>query len=79
MMNAGRGVVITALTMIASVVLWYFFSSLRFQAEMGLLIAMWMTVSALSALIVIPSMIFLFRPRFLVGSGARIHPRPQAS
>lgn len=67
MLNAGRGVIITALTMVAAVVLWYFFSSLRFQAEMGLLIALWMTVSAISALLVIPSMIYVFRPRFLVG------------
>lgn len=67
MTNAGRGVIVTALTMIAAVVLWYFFSSLRFQAEMGLLIALWMTVSAISALLVIPSMIYVFRPRFLVG------------
>lgn len=71
MSSAGRGVIVTALTMIASVALWYFFSSLRFQAEMGLLIALWMTVSAFSALIVIPSMIAFFRPRFLVGNGAR--------
>lgn len=65
--NAGRGVIVTALTMIAAVVLWYFFSSLRFQAEMGLLIALWMTVSAISALFVIPSMIYVFKPRFIVG------------
>lgn len=67
MLTAGRGVIITALTMVAAVVLWYFFSSLRFQAEMGLLIALWMTVSAISGLLVIPSMIYLFRPRFLLG------------
>lgn len=67
LMTAGRGVIVTALTMVAAVVLWFFFSSLRFQAEMGLLIALWMTVSAISALLVIPSMIYLFRPRFLVG------------
>jgi predicted RND superfamily exporter protein len=67
MMTAGRGVIITALTMVATVALWYFFSSLRFQAEMGLLIALWMTVSAISALLVIPSLIYVFRPRFLVG------------
>jgi hypothetical protein len=67
MLTAGRGVIVTALTMVAAVVLWYFFSSLRFQAEMGLLIALWMTVSAISALLVIPSMIYVFRPRFLVG------------
>jgi predicted RND superfamily exporter protein len=66
LMNTGRGIVITALTMFASVVFWYFFSSLRFQAEMGLLIALWMTVSAMSALFVIPSMIFVFKPSFVV-------------
>ncbi|MFB4204327.1 hypothetical protein KBTX_00664 [wastewater metagenome] len=67
LLTAGRGVIITAATMIASVVLWYFFSSLRFQAEMGLLIALWMSVSAISALVVIPSMIYLIRPRFIFG------------
>ena len=66
--SAGRGVIVTALTMVISVVLWYFFSSLRFQAEMGLLIALWMSVSAVSALLVIPSMIYLFRPRFLLSN-----------
>jgi len=66
--GTGRGIMITALTMFASVVFWYFFSSLRFQAEMGLLIALWMTVSAMSALFVIPSMIYLFRPSFVVGN-----------
>lgn len=75
LLTAGRGVIITALTMVAAVVLWYFFSSLRFQAEMGLLIALWMTVSAISGLLVIPSMIYVFRPRFLVGKEwARLRP-----
>jgi predicted RND superfamily exporter protein len=71
LMTAGRGVLITAATMIASVVFWFFFSSLRFQAEMGLLIAVWMTVSALSALLVIPSMIYLFKPRFILGNASQ--------
>ena len=68
LMSAGRGVMITAATLVISVIFWYFFSSLRFQAEMGLLIAVWMTVSAISAMLLIPSMIFVFKPRFVVGS-----------
>jgi len=68
--TAGRGVIITALSMVTSVALWYFFSSLRFQAEMGLLIALWMSVSAISSLLVIPSMIYVFKPRFLLGRPA---------
>ena len=71
LMTAGRGVIITALSMVTSVALWYFFSSLRFQAEMGLLIALWMSVSAISSLLVIPSMIYVFKPRFLLGRSTR--------
>ena len=67
LMSAGRGVMITAATMVLAVIFWYVFSSLRFQAEMGLLIAVWMTVSAISALLLIPSMIYVFKPRFVVG------------
>lgn len=65
--TAGRGVVITGITMITSVIIWYWLSSLRFQAEMGLLIALWMAVSALCSLLLIPSMIFIFRPSFVLG------------
>jgi predicted RND superfamily exporter protein len=65
--TAGRGVLITGLTMVSSVFLWYLLSSLRFQAEMGLLIALWMTISATAALLVIPSMIFLMKPAFVFG------------
>jgi predicted RND superfamily exporter protein len=68
LLTAGRGVMITAGTMTVSVLLWYFFSSLRFQAEMGLLIALWLFVSALCALLLIPAMIYVFRPRFIVGT-----------
>ena len=64
--SAGRGVLITASTLIVSVVLWSV-SSLRFQAEMGLLMAIWLGISAFCALFVIPAMICVFRPAFIVG------------
>jgi hypothetical protein len=69
--TAGKGVLITALTLTASVVLWLQ-SSLRFQAEMGLLMAIWLFVSAVSALFIMPAMVYVFRPEFIVGK-----PRPQ--
>lgn len=65
--NAGRGVVMTATPLVACTVLWYVFSSLRFQAEMAILIALWMAVSAASALLVMPAMTYVLRPRFIVG------------
>ena len=66
MMTAGRGVLITGATMIVSVLMWSL-SSLRFQAEMGSLIAVWLTVSAISSLLLIPSMVYVLRPAFVFG------------
>lgn len=65
--TAGRGVMITALTLVASVVLWSL-SSLRLQAEMGVLIAIWLFISAISAMFLMPAMVAVFRPVFIVGS-----------
>jgi predicted RND superfamily exporter protein len=64
--TAGRGVLITGGTMIAAVLVWYA-SSLKFQAEMGLLMALWLTVSAITSLLLIPAMIYVFRPAFVFG------------
>jgi predicted RND superfamily exporter protein len=64
--TAGKGVLITASTLTVSVVLWCT-SSLRFQADMGILMAIWLCISALSALFLMPAMVYVFRPRFIVG------------
>lgn len=64
--SAGMGVVVTASVLIFSTLLWWA-SSLRFQAEMGLLMAIWLGVSAMSALFVMPSVIYVFRPEFIFG------------
>jgi len=68
--TAGKGVLITALTLITSVVLWHF-SSLRLQADMGILIGLWLFVSAFSALFIMPALVYVFRPEFIVGSQRR--------
>ncbi len=65
--SAGRGVLVTALTLVTSVIIWSF-SSLRLQADMGILIAIWLGISAASALFVMPAMVYVFRPEFVVGS-----------
>jgi predicted RND superfamily exporter protein len=64
--SAGMGVLVTASVLIVATLLWWA-SSLRFQAEMGLLMAIWLGVSAFSALFVMPSLIYVFRPRFIFG------------
>lgn len=68
LLTAGRGVLITGSTMIVAVLVWYA-SSLKFQAEMGLLMALWLTVSAITSLLLIPAMIYVFRPVFVFGNG----------
>ena len=73
--TSGKGVLITALTLVTSVVLWSF-SSLRLQADMGVLIANWLFISAASALFLMPAMVYVFRPEFIVGS--KRHPIEQA-
>jgi len=68
--SSGRGVLVTALTLIVSVGLWSF-SSVRLQADMGLLIALWLSISAFSALFIMPAIVYVFRPEFVVGSKDR--------
>jgi len=68
--SQGRGVLLTALTLITSVGVWSF-SSLRLQADMGLLIALWLFISAFSALFIMPAIVYVFRPVFVVGSKER--------
>jgi len=53
-------------TLAAGVLLWTF-SSLRFQAEMGMLIGLWLLVSAFTSLFVMPSPGKVLRPKFIFG------------
>ena len=62
--SAGKGVIITAFVLISSVLVIYQ-SSLKFQAEMGMLVALWLTVSAFTALFVMPAMAHIFKPSFI--------------
>ncbi|WP_455232849.1 efflux RND transporter permease subunit [Geopseudomonas aromaticivorans] len=73
--SSGMGVIVTASVLILATLLWWV-SSLRFQAEMGLLMAIWLSVSAFSALFVMPALIYVTRPRFIFGERA---PEPAAS
>ncbi len=66
--SAGRGVLLTAFTLAAGVLFWSF-SSLRFQAEMGMLIGLWLMVSALTSLFVMPSLALVFKPQFIFEHG----------
>jgi predicted RND superfamily exporter protein len=62
--SAGRAVTFTGLTMIGGVVLWIF-SSIRFEAEMGVLLAIWMFFSMATSMTLLPALIAIADPKFL--------------
>ena len=63
--TAGKGITYTALTMVVPLYLWYFISSLRFQGEMGLFLAIILTVNFLAVMIFHPAIVHKLRPKFI--------------
>ncbi len=65
--TTGKAIFFTATTMVTGVILWYFLSSLRFQADMGLLLSAVMLAHVALALFFQAAMMRLLEPRFLSG------------
>ncbi len=63
--TTGKAIFFTATTMIVGVLFWYFLSSMKFQAEMGLLLALIMFINIFAALVLIPNLVNIFKPKFL--------------
>jgi len=72
LLGEGHAVVVTAATLFVAVSIWML-SSLKFQASMGMLMGLWLAVSALTTLMVMPAFLSVFRPAFLFPD-----PRPRA-
>ncbi|MEA2624028.1 MAG: uncharacterized protein QOD06_73 [Candidatus Binatota bacterium] len=70
--TAGKTVTFTAITMVAGILFWGF-SEIRFNAEMGFLLAIWMVVSFLASVTLLPALLVALRPRFLA-AGAGVPP-----
>ena len=62
--TTGMAVTLTGVTMIFGILPWYFLASLRFSAEMALLLAILMITHWLSAVLLTPAMFVIFRPSF---------------
>ena len=65
--TAGKAVLFTATTMVAGIAFWMF-SFLRFQAEMGILLAFWMIISMIGGLLLLPTIVFIIKPNFIAKS-----------
>ncbi len=62
--TSGRAVFFTATMMTAGVIFWCF-SPLRFQAEMGILLGILMMVNMIVGVLVLPAVINIIRPKFI--------------
>lgn len=66
MRTTGAAVLFTAMMVIAGIVYWIPGSSLRFNSEMALLLCMLMTTNMLGALSIVPMLVRLWRPAFVL-------------
>ncbi|GIW42534.1 MAG: hypothetical protein KatS3mg076_3111 [Candidatus Binatia bacterium] len=61
--TTGKAIIFTASTMVAGTVFWWF-SGLKFQAEMGFLLALLMTFNTFGGLVVVPAFVKVLRPGY---------------
>jgi predicted RND superfamily exporter protein len=62
--TTGKAIIFTATTMLAGTIFWWF-ADLKFQAEMGLLLALLMLFNVIGGLVIVPAWMKVIQPRFL--------------
>ncbi len=73
--TTGKAIFFTATIVLIGILPWYFMSELKFLADMGLLLVMVMLINMVIALVVVPLLVWLMKPKFvgskdlLVGEG----------
>ena len=65
--TTGMAVTFTATTLVGGIV-WWSFSNLRFQAEMAFLLSILMVVNMIGAIVLVPAVFSIIRPRFFAAS-----------
>jgi predicted RND superfamily exporter protein len=69
--TSGKAVVFTGLTMVLPILVWYFISDLKFQAQMGIFLAIILTTNVVLAITLHPLLIHLIKPRFISRRSSR--------
>ncbi len=67
-LTTGKAITFTALTIVLSVTAWIF-SSIKFQAEMGVLLSIVTLFHLAGALIFLPALITVLKPKFIINAG----------
>ena len=65
LVTCGKAILFTALLMTIGIAPWIFLSNLKFLSDMGLLLVVVMTINMVLALVLVPLLVYLFKPRFL--------------
>lgn len=65
LVTCGKAILFTALLMTIGIAPWYFLSELKFMSDMGLMLVVVMTTNMILALILVPLLVYLFKPRFI--------------
>ena len=63
--TCGKAILFTGLLMTIGIVPWYFLSELKFLSDMGLLLIVVMTINMVLALLLVPLLVYLFKPKFV--------------
>jgi len=65
--TCGKAVVYTGITVILPILIWYFISDMKFQAQVGFFLAMIMGTNVILTLTLHPLLIYLVKPKFISG------------
>ncbi len=63
--TCGKAILFTGLLMTFGIAPWYFMSELKFVSDMGMLLVVVMTINMVLALIMVPLLVYLFKPKFV--------------
>jgi uncharacterized protein len=63
--TCGKAVVYTGVTVILPILTWYFFSEMKFQAEVGFFLSIIMAANVVLCMTLHPLLIFIIKPKFI--------------
>ena len=69
--TCGKAVVYTGVTVILPILTWYFFSEMKFQAEVGFFLSMIMATNVILCLTLHPLLLYIIKPKFITGKKAQ--------
>jgi predicted RND superfamily exporter protein len=73
MVTTGKAITFTAVTMVVSTSFWVW-SNIRFNAEMGLLLAIWMGIGYIGAQTLLPVLLVTMKPGFIMREAGKLPP-----